>query len=61
MKEISKFFENHQQLEEEKNCETKEQLAEEVTPVRCLAECKLKLYSYAVKLQGSLRIPTNSK
>jgi len=42
MKEINKFFESHQQLEEEKNCETKVELAEEETLVMCLAECKLK-------------------
>jgi len=42
VKEINKFFESHQQLEEENNCETKEELAEEKTFVTCLADCKLK-------------------
>jgi hypothetical protein len=42
MKEVNRFFVSHQQLEEEKNCETKEKLAKEETSVRCLAECKLK-------------------
>jgi len=42
LKEINKFFESHQQLEEENNCETKEELAEEKTFMTCLADCKLK-------------------
>jgi len=42
MKEISKFFESHQQSKEEKNCETKEELAEDENSLICLVECKLK-------------------
>jgi len=42
MKEINKFVESHQQCKEEKNCETKEELAEEETSLICLVECKRK-------------------
>jgi hypothetical protein len=42
MKEINMFFESHQQCKEEKNCETKEEMAEEETSLICLVECKLK-------------------